>query len=113
MRAWSTIEDRDVADGTAGELIVRADEPLAFADEYFRAPEKTAEAWRDGWFHTGDRVVRQSRRLFPLRRSAQGRDPAARREHLVLRGRAGAAQPSRRSPTRRRFRFARRSPRTR
>lgn len=52
-------QDRDVADGAAGELLVRTDEPLAFANEYFRAPDKTAEAWRDGWFHTGDRVVRQ------------------------------------------------------
>jgi crotonobetaine/carnitine-CoA ligase len=51
--------DKDVADGTAGELVVRSEEPLAFAHEYFGAPEKTAEAWRDGWFHTGDRVVRQ------------------------------------------------------
>jgi crotonobetaine/carnitine-CoA ligase len=50
---------RDVADGTAGELMVRTDESLAFANEYFRAPEKTADAWRDRWFHTGDRVVRQ------------------------------------------------------
>src|ERR1041385_1149271 len=49
----------NVADGTAGELIGQADEPLAFAHEYFGAPEKTAEAWREGWFHTGDRVVRQ------------------------------------------------------
>jgi crotonobetaine/carnitine-CoA ligase len=48
-----------VADGTAGELIVRSDEPLAFASEYFAMPEKTEEAWREGWFHTGDRVVRQ------------------------------------------------------
>jgi len=55
------VDDRNqqVADGTAGELIVRSDEPLAFASEYFRAPDKTAEAWWDGWFHTGDRVVRQ------------------------------------------------------
>jgi carnitine-CoA ligase len=52
-------EDSDVVDGTAGELIVRSEEPLAFASEYFRAPEKTAETWRNGWFHTGDRVVRQ------------------------------------------------------
>ena len=45
-------------DGTAGELVVRADEPLSFAHEYFHMPEATAAAWRDGWFHTGDRVVR-------------------------------------------------------
>ena len=25
---------------------------------YFGMPEKTAEAWRNGWFHTGDGVVR-------------------------------------------------------
>ena len=57
-------KDRDVADGTAGELLVRTDEPLAFAHEYFHMPEKTAEAWRDGWFHTGDRVVRQADGAF-------------------------------------------------
>jgi crotonobetaine/carnitine-CoA ligase len=57
-------QDRDVADGTAGELLVRTDEPLAFAHEYFHMPEKTAEAWRDGWFHTGDRVVRQADGAF-------------------------------------------------
>jgi crotonobetaine/carnitine-CoA ligase len=55
---------QDVADGTSGELIVQADEPLAFAHEYFGAPEKTAEAWRDRWFHTGDRVVRQADGYF-------------------------------------------------
>src|SRR4051812_14883984 len=45
--------NRDAGDETAGELVVHANEPLAFAHEYFGAPEKTAEAWRDGWFHTG------------------------------------------------------------
>jgi carnitine-CoA ligase len=52
-------EDNEVPDGTAGELIVRADDPFAFATGYFDAPEKTVEAWRNLWFHTGDRVVRQ------------------------------------------------------
>jgi crotonobetaine/carnitine-CoA ligase len=52
-------DGRETADGTAGELVVRTDEPLAFAHEYFAMPDKTAEAWRDGWFHTGDRVVRE------------------------------------------------------
>jgi carnitine-CoA ligase len=55
------VDDRDneVADGIAGELIVRAAEPLAFATGYFAEPEKTAEAWRDHWFRTGDRVIRE------------------------------------------------------
>ncbi|MBV9607939.1 MAG: ATP-dependent acyl-CoA ligase [Acidobacteria bacterium] len=52
-------QDGDVGDGTAGELVVRADDPFAFATGYFRAPEQTAQAWRNFWFHTGDRVVRQ------------------------------------------------------
>src|SRR6516225_3631625 len=52
-------QDSDVVDDTAGELVVRADDPFAFATGYFRAPEQTAQAWRNLWFHTGDRVVRQ------------------------------------------------------
>jgi carnitine-CoA ligase len=57
-------QDNDVADDTAGELIVRADDPFAFATGYFGTPEKTVEAWRNLWFHTGDRVVRQSDGYF-------------------------------------------------
>jgi crotonobetaine/carnitine-CoA ligase len=52
-------QDSNVADETAGELVVRAEDPLAFATGYFRAPEQTGQAWRNLWFHTGDRVVRQ------------------------------------------------------
>lgn len=39
--------------------MLRSDEPLAFAQGYWGLPEATAVAWRDGWFHTGDRVVRE------------------------------------------------------
>ena len=52
--------DRDVPDGTPGELLVRTREPGAFASGYFNRPAETAEAWRGGWFHTGDRVVRDA-----------------------------------------------------
>jgi crotonobetaine/carnitine-CoA ligase len=51
--------DNDVADGEAGELIIRADEPFSIAGGYFAMPEKTGEAWRNLWLHTGDRVVRE------------------------------------------------------
>jgi carnitine-CoA ligase len=51
--------DNEVADGEAGELIVRADEPFAFSTGYFGMADKTVEAWRNLWFHTGDRVVRE------------------------------------------------------
>ena len=56
--------DTPVADGAAGELIVRASEPFAFATGYFGMPEKTVEAWRNLWFHTGDRVVRNADGYF-------------------------------------------------
>ena len=56
------VDDQDVElpAGVAGELIVRADEPFAFSAGYFGMPEKTVEAWRNLWFHTGDRVVREA-----------------------------------------------------
>ncbi|MCP3468981.1 ATP-dependent acyl-CoA ligase [Bradyrhizobium sp. CCGUVB1N3] len=52
--------DSEVPDGQAGELVLRAREPFAFATGYFGMPEKTVEAWRNLWFHSGDRVVRDS-----------------------------------------------------
>lgn len=56
--------DRPVPDGEAGELILRADQPFAFASGYFGMPDKTVEAWRNLWFHTGDRVVREADGYF-------------------------------------------------
>jgi len=50
--------DEEVPDGTPGELVLRADEPFSFATGYWRLPEKTVESWRNLWFHTGDRAVR-------------------------------------------------------
>lgn len=51
--------DAPLPDGEAGELLLRADEPFAFATGYFNLPDKTVDAWRNLWFHTGDRVVRE------------------------------------------------------
>jgi crotonobetaine/carnitine-CoA ligase len=53
-------EDNPVADGEAGELLLRADDPFAFNTGYFAMPDKTVEAWRNLWLHTGDRVVREA-----------------------------------------------------
>ena len=50
-------EDNPLPLEVAGELVLRADEPFAFATGYFAMPDKTVEAWRNLWFHTGDRVV--------------------------------------------------------
>ncbi len=56
--------DVELPRGTAGELVLRADEPFAFACGYFGKPEKTVEAWRNLWFHTGDRVVQEADGAF-------------------------------------------------
>jgi acyl-CoA synthetase (AMP-forming)/AMP-acid ligase II len=44
-------QDRDMPTGEVGELVVRG--PNVFAG-YWGLPEATAEAFRGGWFHTGD-----------------------------------------------------------
>jgi carnitine-CoA ligase len=50
--------DYEVPEGEVGELLVRTTESWRMLVGYFGMPEKTAEAWRNGWFHTGDGVVR-------------------------------------------------------
>jgi crotonobetaine/carnitine-CoA ligase len=57
-------QDNEIADGSPGELVVRADDPFAFATGYFGTPDKTVEAWRNLWFHTGDRVIREADGYF-------------------------------------------------
>jgi len=46
--------DCEVAPGEIGEMIVRTDRPWGMNSGYYKNPEATAEAWRNGWFHTGD-----------------------------------------------------------
>ena len=45
--------DIEVPANTPGEMIVRG-EPWELNAGYWNMPEKTVEAWRNGWFHTGD-----------------------------------------------------------
>lgn len=46
--------DCEVAMGEIGEMLVRTDRPWGMNSGYYKNPEATAEAWRNGWFHTGD-----------------------------------------------------------
>ena len=46
--------DNEVPVGEVGEFVVRSEAPWAMNHGYYKRPEATAQAWRNGWFHTGD-----------------------------------------------------------
>ena len=46
--------DCEVPLGEIGEMIVRTDRPWGMNSGYYKQSDATAEAWRNGWFHTGD-----------------------------------------------------------
>jgi crotonobetaine/carnitine-CoA ligase len=50
--------DYEVPTGEFGELVVRTAVPWTLNAGYLGMPEATADAWRNGWFHTGDGFVR-------------------------------------------------------
>jgi long-chain acyl-CoA synthetase len=54
-------EDRDVADGELGEIVLRGENILK---GYYRNPGATATAFRNGWFHTGDVGYRDAEGFF-------------------------------------------------
>src|SRR5918911_3836745 len=47
--------DEPVPPNTPGEIAIRPKYPWALFTEYYKRPEDTLEAWRNLWFHTGDR----------------------------------------------------------
>ncbi|MBW8735644.1 MAG: acyl-CoA synthetase [Streptomyces turgidiscabies] len=47
----------DVPDGTPGEVVYRSPQ---LCEGYWDKPEETAAAFQDGWFHSGDLVVRDA-----------------------------------------------------
>lgn len=53
--------DNDVAAGAPGEMLIRHSEATPrrhFFSGYLKDDDATADAWRGGWFHTGDTVRR-------------------------------------------------------
>jgi len=77
-----TSDGQDAAPAEHGELWVRstgAHPRFGFFREYLKDPEATAQAWEDGYFHTGDIVFRDSegdfhfvdRRKNVIRRSGE------------------------------------------
>ena len=49
-------DGQEVPAGGTGEICLNISNgiPCGLAYEYYRSPEKTAETWRDGFYHTGD-----------------------------------------------------------
>lgn len=56
--------DRELPPGEPGELVVRPVTPFAITTGYHGFPEATARAFRNLWFHTGDRVYRDEEGWF-------------------------------------------------
>ncbi|MDT7541776.1 MAG: long-chain acyl-CoA synthetase [Acidobacteriota bacterium] len=54
-------EDGEVADGTAGEIVLRGENIFK---GYFKNEDATARAFRNGWFHTGDVGYRDEEGFF-------------------------------------------------
>ncbi len=70
--------------GETGEVCARAGN---FMREYWNRPEETAEAFRGGWYHTGDAGYLDERGLPVPRRPREGHDRDRRRERVLDRGR--------------------------
>jgi crotonobetaine/carnitine-CoA ligase len=54
VRIVDAESDEPLATGEVGEIVIRPKEPSCFMAGYFRMPERTVEAWRNLWFHSGD-----------------------------------------------------------
>lgn len=57
-------QDRALPDGQVGELLIRSHRPWALFSAYYRNPEATVAATRNGWFHTGDAFRRDEHGNF-------------------------------------------------
>lgn len=48
------VTDEPVPDGETGEIVVRPRHPFTTFLQYHAMPQRTVDAWRNLWFHTGD-----------------------------------------------------------
>jgi acyl-CoA synthetase (AMP-forming)/AMP-acid ligase II len=67
-------DDNEVPDGELGEIVLRG--PNIFKG-YFKNPEATSQAFRGGWFHTGDVGYRDADGYFHI---------ADRKSDMIIRG---------------------------
>jgi long-chain acyl-CoA synthetase len=67
-------QDRPVADGSPGEICIRGHNIMK---GYWKRPEATKDAIRDGWFHSGDIGIRESDGSFRI---------VDRKKDMIIRG---------------------------
>lgn len=60
VRLVDPATDEEVPDGEVGELVVRAKVPWTMCSGYYGMPDRTVEAFRNLWFHTGDGLRRDA-----------------------------------------------------
>ncbi|MEU5253440.1 acyl-CoA synthetase [Streptomyces longwoodensis] len=56
-------DGKEVPDGTPGEIVYRSPQ---LCEGYWDKPDETAEAFRDGWFRSGDLAVRDAHGYFTI-----------------------------------------------
>ena len=66
--------DNEIPDGELGEIVLRGDNIFK---GYFKNPDATAKAFRNGWFHTGDIGYRDADGFFYI---------ADRKSDMIIRG---------------------------
>ena len=83
-------DGRRAPDDTVGNVAVayEPDRPVGLFDEYYRDPEATARAFRDGWYYTGDKAWRDADGYLWF----EGRDDVGEREPAFLVGVDGLHQ---------------------
>ena len=54
---------QDVPDGERGEIVYQSPQ---LCEGYWNKPEESAEAFRDGWFHSGDLAVRDAHGYYTI-----------------------------------------------
>jgi hypothetical protein len=98
--------DVPVPVGTPGELVVRHSLPWTINSGYKNMPEATANAWRNGWFHTGDEFTLDEEgnyyfldRMKDVIRSAASTSPPYEVEEECARTRTSRTSPRSRSRT--------------
>ncbi|MBT6274374.1 MAG: AMP-binding protein, partial [Chromatiales bacterium] len=66
VRIVDTDTDEPVEVGEVGEIVIRPKHASCFMAGYFRMPERTIDAWRNLWFHSGDagRIDAEGRLYF-------------------------------------------------